>query len=420
MSLPRGPEGRPRPGSAGRDSILRAGPLRPVRGSIPRAAALVLLALTAVATGCRTGGGGRRPGNETVEYLNRAWERYTEQYVRPPGYVVDTSRERAPVTSEGQAYALLRAVLVRDGETFERVFRWTEEHLRRGDGLYSWLYHPDSGVVDRNTASDADQEIALALILASEAFGRPAYLERARELLAAVRRHESLELPDGWFPAAGNWAVDGRIANLSYFLPYAYPYFDRIHPQGDWAAVRSAGYRLVDRWLARPGVRLVPDFLRVESDGSPEPVPSDAGLSGTFSFDAVRLYWRVASACVLFSRPRACSDPVGTDVIAGLIARDGGLMSEYTTSGQPLSAMDSPSFYGAVLPALQLHRPELGRAVRRSELGGERRASLLTRGDRYYDRNWVWFGLAASSGFLERRLPDPAEVGRAGERAGGS
>ena len=131
---------------------------------------------------------------------------------------------------------MLRAIWMRDEDAFDRSFRWTEQHLKRPDGLYSWLWTPAAGgkILDANTAADADQEIAFALILGSQVFLDPQMLVRARQILLAIRQNEKIEVGPGWFPAAGNWAVSQRIVNLSYFVPYAYPYFARIDPEGRW------------------------------------------------------------------------------------------------------------------------------------------------------------------------------------------
>ena len=50
-----------------------------------------------------------------------------------------------------------------------------------------------------------------------------------------------------WFPTAGNWANNERLVNLSYFLPYAYPEFDKLDPEGQWLAAVNAV--LVLAWL---------------------------------------------------------------------------------------------------------------------------------------------------------------------------
>ena len=134
-------------------------------------AAAVPLAVILLLAGCR-----RTSGPMTQDdFVLRAWDAYKAAYIHPDGYVLDRTRNSGEVTSEGQGYALLRAVWMRDEATFTQVLDWTESRLRRPDGLYSWRWSPEAGghVRDVNTATDADQEAAFALILASVVFGKP-------------------------------------------------------------------------------------------------------------------------------------------------------------------------------------------------------------------------------------------------------
>ena len=193
------------------------------------------------------------------------------------------------------------------------------------------------GLIDSNTATDGDQEIAFALILAAHAFARPELEARAGELLAAIRTHEAIEVPGGWFPAAGNWAVGERIVNLSYFIPYAYPDFARVDPGGRWDQVTTTGYGLLARVLQAPGVVLPPDFMVVTEDGAVAPLPASSKLSREFSFDAMRLYFRVALDCALYPRPQACDGPLRADALVEMLRRDGAVFTRYATSGRPLS-----------------------------------------------------------------------------------
>jgi cellulose synthase (UDP-forming)/endoglucanase len=103
----------------------------------------------------------------------------------------------------------------------------------------------------------------------------------------AIRTVERLDLPGGWIPAAGNWAVGERVTNLSYFEPYAYPYFARVDPDGEWPAALNTGYDLLARTRQISGVRLVPDFQRVGPEGSIKLLAAGDQLSADFSFDAI-------------------------------------------------------------------------------------------------------------------------------------
>jgi endo-1,4-beta-D-glucanase Y len=317
--------------------------------------------------------------------------------------VLDRTRGDGEAISEGQGYALLRAAWLCDEPTFDRVLAWVEANLRRPDGLYGWRWSPRSGtLIDSHTATDGDQEIAFALVLAAHGFARPELEVRARTLLEAIRTHEAITVPGGWFPAAGEWAVRERIVNLSYFLPYAYPDFARVDPDGGWDEATKTGYALIARVLAMPGVVLPPDFMVVAADGSIEPLPASSTLGRDFSFDAMRLYFRVALDCALYRRPEACDGPLRADELVALLRRDGAIYTRYATSGQPLGNDESLSFYGGILPLLAQQAPAFAEHLRAGKLSLADLEPILGRPDRYYDLNWIWFGIAAAEGLLRQ------------------
>jgi endo-1,4-beta-D-glucanase Y len=357
---------------------------------------LVLLAIVAASWLTLSRVAGYKETLADRELLERLWQHYKKRYVDDAGFVLDRQQQR--ITSEGQSYALLRAAWMRDRATFDRVLAWTEAHLKRPDGLYSWLFSPTAQhVLDANTATDADQDIAYALVLAAQAFKAPPYLERAREIVKAVRTVASITWSEHgqhrWFPTAGNWANHERLVNLSYFLPYAYPEFAKLDPEGQWPAVVNAGYDLLVRLFATEGVLLPPDFMIVDEEGQVRLLPDRHPLSGHFSFDAMRLYWRIAMDYVTTRNGRAAADPAHTDTIRRLMVRDGALFQRYAVTGQILEAEESLSFYGGILPSLALYHPALACALRQSKLSREQLLTVSQAEDRYYDLNWTWFGL---------------------------
>jgi endo-1,4-beta-D-glucanase Y len=346
-------------------------------------------------------------GNADNHLIDELWRSYRQTYIRADGRVVDRRLDR--VTSEGQSYGLLRAVWMGDADTFARVFAWTEAHLRRPDGLYAWLWQPvrKGQLTDTNTATDADQDIALALILAADAFRQPAYLERAAALVKAIRQQTGIPIGQGWFISAGNWARTDRIINLSYFSPAAYPYFQDLDPQGDWEALRGMGYRLVARTLAGHDTRLIPDFCRVTPQGVIHTLPDDGPLSNAFSFDAMRLYWRLALDCRLHGRRTDCGADLGFQALVTLFQRNGRLYQVYGVDGVPRSEQTSVSFYGALLPFMESRVPGMAARLRQGPLSAKNILNIANQVDRYYDLNWIWFGLALSSGWIVQNTPPP-------------
>ena len=367
---------------------------------------LFALLLLALASACAHAPSGPVTDEDWLALL---WREYRETFIHEDGYVYD--RHRGEVTSEGQSYALLRAAWMDDEATFDRVLAWTEATLRRADGLYAWKWCPETGrIVDHNTATDADMDIAFALIVAAARFERPELLDRARELVVAVRQGTAISVPGGWLPSAGNWAVDQRIINISYFQPYAHPYFALLDPEGDWEAARRAGYGLLTAMRNEAGFRLAPDFMVVGANGAIT-LPADyTGLSGNFSFDAVRTWWRVALDCLLNRFDTACGDVAGVAEAASLFARDGAFFAAYDVHGEPARDDESLSLYGALLPALELHEPELAETVLQTRLTPSLLRKVASDPDRYYDANWTWFGLAAAGGLIIERTPDLDEV----------
>ena len=63
-----------------------------------------------------------------TDALTALWGYYKFHYIEN-GRVVSLDEDRI-TTSEGQGYAMLRAVWSDDRETFDAVWRWTNEHLR--------------------------------------------------------------------------------------------------------------------------------------------------------------------------------------------------------------------------------------------------------------------------------------------------
>ncbi|MFZ2087561.1 MAG: glycosyl hydrolase family 8, partial [Desulfobaccales bacterium] len=101
--------------------------------------------------------------------LQASWASYRQHFITPEGRVV-LEEQGGGAISEAQAYALLRALWAGDEQTFGRVCQWTKKNLSReadyGDHLLAWKWgrKPDGswGVLDWNTASDADLDYALA------------------------------------------------------------------------------------------------------------------------------------------------------------------------------------------------------------------------------------------------------------------
>ena len=89
--------------------------------------------------------------------VENTWSGYKHFFLDADGRV--KRPKEGDTVSEGQAYAMLRAVWMDDKKTFDGCYRWTEENLSRknktGDNLLAWHWK-DGKVSDWMPASDAD------------------------------------------------------------------------------------------------------------------------------------------------------------------------------------------------------------------------------------------------------------------------
>ena len=381
---------------------------------------MVMLALALAAAGCVGEKQATLPEVERV--LQASWRSYRRHFISPAGRVVIGERSGESI-SEGQAYALLRAVWAGDRDTFQLVYAWTWKNLSRragpGDALLAWRWGRDQDgawrVLDRNTATDGNLDYALALALAAARGWRPGpelpdYAEEARRVLEGILALETVSLADGeLLLTPGNWHEERPpyLLNPSYFSPAAYRIFGKLQPQPAWLRLRDSTYGLLARLAQglgpQKGVGLFPDWCQVNDRGELSPAP---GRDTQFGWEAVRLPWRLALDSLWFQEERATG--LLREQFLPFFKKEwqarGKLMAWYSYGGEPQASYESPVLYAGVLAAaLAAGDRPLAREMAEKVLsfyqeeGGE--AYFVSR-DNYYANNWAWFGLALYAGWV--------------------
>jgi endoglucanase len=244
--------------------------------------------------------------------------------------------------SEGQAYALLIAVGLDDRATFDRVWAWTTQHLRRDDGLLSWHW-AGGRVADPQPAADADLDAAHALRLAATQWHRPVYARTARRMADAMR---GAEIKDG-VVMAGPWAVQRGTVNPSYDDPRG---LAALHMDDVARATRTVVAQLTDS-----GNKAPTDWAKL----GPPPAPT-----GAYGYDAARVSIRLAASCdpadraiarnlIALKTAAPAQHPVFTVARAAVADARGDTAHERALLDDA-SAQDHahPSYYGAAWVAL--------------------------------------------------------------------
>ncbi len=224
------------------------------------------------------------------------WKRFTTRFVEPSGRVVDTGNGNVS-HSEGQGYGMLLAVAFGDRRTFEKMWGWTKDNLKRPeDVFYSWLWSPEGGgkIADPNTASDGDLLIAWALLRAHEKWKSPDYQRSAAIILTEFQAKAIVTTPLGqqMVPGQVGFVRDGGVMlNPSYAIFPAYEELKTSFPSAAWQALADGGKDLI--FKARFGKwNLCPNWVLVK----PDAIDLAPGKPTEFGYDAIRVPLHIAWA----------------------------------------------------------------------------------------------------------------------------
>ncbi len=317
---------------------------------------LLLLTLL-VLTSCHSS----RPMLPINTLIPLAWEGYQQRFINADGRVFRPFNQDDTV-SEGQAYALLMAVALDDRQTFDRVLNWTTTHLSRsqkfGDHLLAWHWEVDKGVTDWNSASDAEVDMALALLFAQAQWNHEEYRKQALRLLQDILTLETEVIGKARYLMPGNWRLGTKIRplNPSYFSPAHFRLFYSVTNDGRWLELLESSYAFLEQLSSQEAISiragLVPDWIGIDVEGRLHVLKD---FSTQTTWDAVRMPWRVALD-VLWSH-----EDCGRDYLRTLEEfwmeewelRAGQFFLEYQLSGAPMKTEEHVSAYAMALPALE-------------------------------------------------------------------
>jgi Glycosyl hydrolases family 8/Carbohydrate binding domain (family 11) len=199
-----------------------------------------------------------------------------------------------PTLSEGQGYGMLLAAYMGDRKTFDALEAYRSAHLNQ-HGVMPWIIDQYGAVADSNAATDGDEDMAFALLVAEKRWG--GYAAPLSSLLSAIHTYmvepagaqyayllKPGDIPLSWWP----------VTFPSYLAPAWYKGFAAYTGDGFWSQVADKSYQYLaaidaNSAYGNASTGLVPD--RANPDGSPD---GDA-REQRFSWDAIRMPWRLAT-----------------------------------------------------------------------------------------------------------------------------
>lgn len=227
-----------------------------------------------------------------------AWEGFKRAFVSQDGRVIDRSQEDLRTVSEGQSYALFFALVAQDRKAFDSILSWTENNLSAGDigkQLPAWLWGRKSdgwGIIDGNSASDADLWIAYTLLEAGRLWCHAPYSTKARALGELILKQESVQVSGlGLTILPGHTgfvlADDTIKLNPSYLPPFMMARFASAWSDDSrWAQAYLASMQLL---LDTGRTGSYPDWVLYKNGQMSLPLDDRRG-----DYDAIRNYLWIA------------------------------------------------------------------------------------------------------------------------------
>jgi endo-1,4-beta-D-glucanase Y/4-amino-4-deoxy-L-arabinose transferase-like glycosyltransferase len=305
------------------------------------------------------------------------------------------------VTSEAQSYAMLRAVWSGNRPAFERAWSWTSANLLGEHGLPAWLWQ-DGTVADAHTATDANADIALALLMAGKRWDDAALTQAGTAMVQAIWEREVVMVDGRPYLAAGDWATRGDVValNPSYFAPYALRIFAEADPAHDWAGVIDTGYETLFAAAssALGGARsagLPPDWVGLDrATGTLVPLALEQKDTTRYGYDAARTYWRVALDARWSGDGRATTFLQQAGFLRDEVERKGYVSAIYAHDGRIVESPPSMVGDAGALAALMTLEPAAAHRLyvaRLAETTRDEHGVAWGQARDLYAQEWAWF-----------------------------
>jgi endoglucanase len=293
------------------------------------------------------------------------------------------------------------ALVANDRSRFDGLLRWTEQNLAENDlaaHLPAWLWGHGAnnqwGVLDSNSAADADVWMAYTLLEAGKAWNEPRYTKLGSALAQRISAEEVAQVPglgaaivpgQTGFQNGGSYRLNASYVPLQLILGLGH-----LLPDDRWQQVAATVPTIVSD-SAPQG--FAADWIDFKSGAGSE-------LSSIGSYDAIRVYlWAGMLDAATPQRDRMLKSLSGMEsylrsnaVPPAKVRSDGSIEDPKGPVG--FSGALVP--YAAALGENQVRDQQMSRV--RSEFKPQ--TGLLGSPAKYYDQNLALFGL----GFMERQF----------------
>jgi endo-1,4-beta-D-glucanase Y len=212
--------------------------------------------------------------------------------------------------SEGIAYGMEIAVYMDDQATFDKLWQYEQLHLGP-NGLMEWEIDPNGGTLSTGAASDGDEDMAFALVMADKKWGGKGslpdtYLNYAKKQIDLIWQHEvDHQLADVLMP--GDQFGGGQVINISYFAPAYYRIFGQVSGKtAEWNRAVDTSYDVIEATLNQTNKNASNGLVPAWSTPAGAPMaPTGSSHPTHHQLDSCRTPFRLAQDYCWFGEPRA-------------------------------------------------------------------------------------------------------------------
>ncbi|MFK7749231.1 MAG: glycosyl hydrolase family 8 [Kordia sp.] len=272
---------------------------------IPTIFTILLLFISCTKNTENTYAHGTLPTNLEAQRIADTYAIWKKKYVTSDGCPEGAKRilfdDMSHTVSEGIGYGLLASAMMKDKTTFDAFYKYYNAHLD-ANGLMNWKIDSTGKMVGENAATDADVDVAYALLLAHKLIEDEYYLAEAKKIIGLIKKH--MVEPGTYVLKAGDAWGGSMTTNPSYFAPAYFKVFAEVMNDDSWNKVSDKCYEILFKsW--NPETGLVPDWCKVDGT-TPADNVSWAKYGGkAYYYDAARTPWRISKDYVWFGDVRA-------------------------------------------------------------------------------------------------------------------
>ncbi len=236
-----------------------------------------------------------KPQGASGKYLTAMYNTWKKMFVTGTGNSMKVIRPENgnDTVSEGIGYGMLIAVYMGDKTLFDGLWGY-EKSNRTAGSLMTWCIPSGGGSCSASggSATDADEDMAFALIEAGKQWSGGTYASDAATMISDIWAHDidtGAMLPNG-----GSNFGNGMQTNPSYWAPAFYRVFATVDSSHAWNTIASNVYTALNaiagKSTGNASGALVPAWCSGSNCGN----VAGGGYTdgGVYQYDAHRVPWR--------------------------------------------------------------------------------------------------------------------------------